>query len=154
MSWTTWKGDCVSMPTTNELAYIAGLFDGEGCIQYKQVMDTKRKDKPRRYKVWRITMEMTMTDKDIIEWVHRTLDVGTVLINVKNKSPSSKPHWKTQWRWRCGHRQAYKVCKMLWPYIQVKLHQVEKIIDHYEPEFLTDDKVVSLHQYKQNMDRE
>ena len=56
MSWTTWKGDCVSMPTTNELAYIAGLFDGEGCIQYKQVMDTKRKDKPRRYKVWRITM--------------------------------------------------------------------------------------------------
>ena len=154
MSWTTWKGDYVSMPTTNELAYIAGLFDGEGCIQYKQIMDTKRKSRPRRYKVWRITMEMSMTDKDIIDWVHKTLDVGTVLINVKNKSPSSKPHWKTQWRWRCSHRQAYKVCKMLWPYIQVKLPQVEKIIDHYEPEYLMNDKVVSLHQYRLNMDME
>ena len=61
------------MPTTNELAYIAGLFDGEGCIQYKQVMDSKRKNKPKRYKVWRITMEMSMTDKDLVEWVHRTL---------------------------------------------------------------------------------
>jgi len=43
---------------------------------------------------------------------------------------------------------------MLWPYIQLKLPQVEKIIDHYEPEFLMNDKVVSLHQYKQNMDME
>ena len=155
MSWTTWKGDCVSMPTTNELAYIAGLFDGEGCIQCKQIWEAKqRKNKPRRYKVWRITMEISMTDKDLIEWVHKTLDVGTVLINVKNKSPSSKPHWKTQWRWRCSHRQAYKVCKMLWPYIQVKLPQVEKIIDHYEPEYLMNDKVVSLHKYKENMSME
>ena len=155
MSWTIWKGDCVLMPTTNELAYIAGLFDGEGCIQCKQIWEaTRRKNKPKKYKIWRITMEMSMTDKDIIDWVHKTLDVGTVLINVKNKSPSSKPHWKTQWRWRCSHRQAYKVCKMLWPYIQVKLPQVEKIIDHYEPEFLMNDKVVSLHQYKQNMDME
>jgi hypothetical protein len=154
MSWTTWKGDCVSMLTTNELAYIAGLFDGEGCIQYKQVMDTKRKNKPKRYKVWRITMEISMVDETLIRWVHEKLDVGTVLINIKNKSPSSKPHWKTQWRWRCGYRQAYKVCKMLWPYIQLKLPQVEKIIDHYEPEFLMNDKVVSLHQYKQHMDME
>ena len=155
MSWTTWKGDYVSMPTTNELAYIAGLFDGEGCIQCKQIMEaSRRKNKPKKYKIWRITMEMSMTDKDIIDWVHRTLDVGTVLINVKNKSPSSKPHWKTQWRWRCSHRQAYKVCKMLWPYIQVKLPQVEKIIDHYEPEYLMNDKVVSLHKYRENMSME
>ena len=154
MSWTTWKGDCVSMPTTNELAYIAGLFDGEGCIQHKQIMDTKRKDKPRRYKVWRITMEISMTDKDLVEWVHRTLGEGTVLINVKNKSPSSKPHWKTQWRWRCGHRQAYRVCKLLWPFIQLKMPQVEKIINHYEPEFLMNENVVSLQVYKNNMNLE
>mgnify|MGYP001174374707 FL=1 len=155
MSWTTWKGDYVSMPTTNELAYIAGLFDGEGCIQCKQIWEaSRRKNKPKKYKIWRITMEISMVDETLIRWAHEKLDVGTVLINVKNKSPSSKPHWKTQWRWRCSHRQAYKVCKMLWPYIQLKLPQVEKIIDHYEPEYLMNDKVVSLHQYKQNMDME
>ena len=32
-----------------DYAYIAGLFDGEGCVQYKQYWDTKRKDRPRRY---------------------------------------------------------------------------------------------------------
>ena len=97
------------MITNEDAAYIAGLFDGEGCIQFKQVMDTKRKSRPKRYKVWRITMEISMVDEDIIRWVHETLGVGTVLLNVKNKSPSSKPHWKNQWRWRCSHRQAYKV---------------------------------------------
>ena len=155
MSWTIWKGDYVSMPTQTEIAYLAGLFDGEGCIQIKKQWEAKKRaGKPKRYKVWRISMEISMTDKDIIDWVHKTVGVGTVLINVKNKSPSSKPHWKTQWRWRCSHRQAYKVCKMIWPYSQVKLELVEKIIDHYEPEFLMNDKVVSLHQYKQNMDME
>ena len=143
------------MPTKTEIAYLAGLFDGEGCIQIKKQWEAKKRaGKPRRYKVWRISMEISMTDKDIIEWVHKTVGVGTVLINVKNKSPSSKPHWKTQWRWRCSHRQAYKVCKMIWPYSQVKLELVEKIIDHYEPEFLMNDKVVSLHQYKENMGME
>tara|TARA_Y100000004_G_C8606917_1_gene283014 strand:- start:32 stop:463 length:432 start_codon:yes stop_codon:yes gene_type:complete len=143
------------MPTQTEIAYLAGLFDGEGCIQIKKQWEAKKRaGKPRRYKVWRISMEISMTDKDIIEWVHKTVGVGTVLINVKNKSPSSKPHWKTQWRWRCSHRQAYKVCKMIWPYSQVKLELVEKIIDHYEPEFLMNDKVVSLHQYKENMGME
>ena len=140
--------------TTEDLSYIAGLFDGEGCIQCKQVIDTKRKSRPKRYKVWRITMEISMVDEDIIRWVHETLGVGTVLLNVKNKSPSSKPHWKNQWRWRCSHRQAYKVSKLLWPYIKLKLPKVEQIIDHYEPEFLMNDKVVSLQQYKQNMNLE
>ncbi len=25
------------------------------------------------------------------------------------------------------------MCKLLWPYAQVKLHKIEQIIDHYEP---------------------
>tara|TARA_R100001126_G_C4716399_1_gene97169 strand:+ start:76 stop:207 length:132 start_codon:yes stop_codon:yes gene_type:complete len=43
---------------------------------------------------------------------------------------------------------------MIWPYAQVKLPNIEQIIDHYEPEFLMNDKVVSLHQYKENMGME
>ncbi len=152
---TTAKRGFFMTITSEDLSYIAGLFDGEGCIQCKQVMESKRRTtKPKKYKVWRITMEISMVDEDIIRWVHQTLGVGTVLLNVKNKSPSSKPHWKNQWRWRCSHRQAYKVCKLLWPYIKLKLPKVEQIIDHYEPEFLMNDKVVSLQQYKQNMNLE
>ena len=41
--------------------------------------------------------------------------------------------YKTQWRWRCTFRDAYHVCKLLWPYTHVKLHKIEQVIDHYEP---------------------
>ena len=119
--------------TIADAAYLAGLFDGEGCVIYKQHLDTKRKDRPRRYKVWRISLEMSMTDKGVMEWVHEVTGVGKLNLNVKNKSPSSKPHYKDQWRWRCSHRDALKIAKLMWPYAQVKLHKLEQIIDHYEP---------------------
>ena len=77
-------------------------------------------------------MEMSMTDESVIRWVHEVLGVGTVRVNIKNKSPSSKPHWKDQWRWRCGFREALYVAKLLWPHAQTKLHKLEQIIDHYD----------------------
>ena len=133
--------------STHDLAYLAGLFDGEGCVQYYQRLDTKRKDRPRRYKVWRIGLEMSMTDKGVMEWVHNLVKCGQLNLNVKNKSPSSKPHYKDQWRWRCSHRDAYQVAKLMWPFAQVKLHKLEQIIDHYEPEY-KDPNVVSLEAYR------
>ena len=50
------------------LAYIAGLFDGEGHIQYKQYM-RQRKHNIRPYPTWSIRMEMAMTDQSILIWV-------------------------------------------------------------------------------------
>ena len=130
-----------------DIAYLTGLFDGEGCVQYKQYLDTKRKDRPKRYKVWRISLEMSMTDKAVMEWVYNLVNCGTFKLNIKNKSPSSKPHWKDQWRWRCSHRDAYKIAKLMWPFAQVKLHKLEQIIDHYEPSY-PDSNVVSIHGFK------
>ena len=130
-----------------DIAYFAGLFDGEGSVQYYQRLDTKRKDRPKRYKVWRISLEMSMTDKGVMRWVHELVRCGTLKLNVKNKSPSAKPHYKDQWRWRCSHRDAYEVAKLIWPFAQVKLHNLEQIIDHYEPEY-PDANVVSLENYR------
>jgi len=130
-----------------DISYLAGLFDGEGCVQYKQYLDTKRKNRPKRYKVWRISLEMSMTNKEVMEWVYNLVKCGTLKLNIKNKSPSSKPHYKNQWRWRCAHRDAYQVAKLMWPYAIVKLHQLEQIIDHYEPEHSAPN-VVSLENYR------
>ena len=136
--------------TENDKAYIAGLFDGEGCVQCKQYVTTKKKHQgPGRRKTteWRITLEISMTDQDVIRWVHEFVKCGSVTLNIKNKSPSSKPHWKDQWRWRCPHRDAYHVAKIIWPYSQVKMHQLEQIIDHYEPDY-SEPNVVSLEAYR------
>ena len=75
---------------STQLAYIAGLFDGEGCVQYKQRMETKRKNRPRRYMCWMVTLEMSMTDQDAVRWFHEIVKVGTVRLHTKNTSPSSK----------------------------------------------------------------
>jgi hypothetical protein len=53
-----------------------------------------------------------------------------------------------QWRWRCSYRDAYYVCKVLWPYAHVKLDKIQKIITHYSKEALNKNNVVSLDEYK------
>ena len=67
---------------TNNAAYIAGLFDGEGSLQCKQKWERKKKHKGEGYRktyAWRINMEIAMTDEAVIRWVHETLNVGTVI---------------------------------------------------------------------------
>ena len=107
-----------------DVAYIAGLFDGEGSVDFK-----RRKEK--RGNVQNILMRIEMTDESVLKWVHETLGVGT--IRKRNRSPSVKAHWKDRWVYSVRFREALYVCKLLWPYAQVKLHKIEQIIDHYEP---------------------
>ena len=133
-----------------QLAYIAGLFDGEGCVQFKKRMETKgrlKNGKIKRSKSTIITLEMSMTDHPIIRWVHKILKVGAVNINIKNKYPSSKPHWKDQLRWRCTHRDALKVSKLIIPYARVKRKKLQQIINHYDKFSLryTNDRDVRVH---------
>ena len=108
----------------NDIAYIAGLFDGEGSVDFK-----KRREK--RGNVQNILMRIEMTDESVLNWVHETLGVGTV--RKRNRSPSVKAHWKDRWVYSVRFRDALYVCNLLWPYAQVKLHKIEQIIDHYEP---------------------
>jgi hypothetical protein len=111
-----------------EAGYIAGLFDGNGCVTYKRQMK-KRGDK-KAYPTWNIRMEISMTDKFVIQWVHETLGVGTFAKKPPGKGQLGK---KMQYRWRCGFRDALYVSKLLWSEAKVKLHKIEQIIDHYEP---------------------
>ena len=119
-----------------DAAYIAGLFDGEGSVDF-----AKRKEK--RGNVQAILMRIEMTDETVLNWVHETLGVGTV--RKRNRSPSRKAHWKDAWVYSVRFRDALHVCKILWPYTIVKLHKIEQIIDHYEPDIQDlNDNVIDL----------
>ena len=126
----------------NDAAYIAGLFDGEGSVDFAR---RKEKKRGKTYTVQRILMRIEMTDEDVLNWVHEKLGVGTV--RKRNRSPSIKTHWKDRWVYSVRFRQAYKVAKLLWPFAQVKLHKLEQIIDQYEPEY-GDNNVVNLEDYR------
>jgi hypothetical protein len=127
----------------NDIAYIAGLFDGEGSVSYYQRKE-KQKNKKKAYNYWVIRCEMSMTDQHVMEWFYKTLDVGTLTKRLPTKSWVGR---KMQWRWRCGYRDAYSFAKIIWPHTQVKLHKIEQIIDHYNPEYNTA-KVVALEDYR------
>ena len=130
---------------TDTLAYIAGLFDGEGCVTCKQ-KPTKRTDRGDKiYKQWYIRCEISMTDKYVIDFIQETLGFGWSGEKKYTKRPK---HYKRQWRWSCGYRDALLFAKLMWPYTQVKLHKLEQIIDHYEPYEPDRKNVINLESYR------
>ena len=140
------------IPETDR-AYIAGLFDGEGCVSYKQY-NRKRANNKKAYPTWQIRLEIAMTDKSVLVWLNEILGVGTV--GEKRYKTKYTAGWKKQWRWRCSHRDAFYVCCLIWPWTHVKLPEIQKIIQHYSERKLTimNDKVVDLQEYKQLMSLE
>jgi len=131
------------MISDTDAAYIAGLFDGEGSVTYKQYTENKfNRSRGKRYKtkVWRIALEISMTDKSVLTWVHETLGCGTL-------RPKPRKEHKMQYRYRCVFRDAYYVCRVLWPFAHVKLDKITKVIEHYST--IAQDNVVNLKEYKE-----
>ena len=133
-----------------EAAYIAGLFDGEGTITYKKYPERKKKgNKVNTYNCWRISMEVAMTDKSVLIWLHQTLGVGTLTSKkVNGKRVDGTPYLK-QWRWRCTFRDAYYVCLLIWPYAHTKLSKINKILEHYYN--LKQNNIVDIRDYKESL---
>ena len=130
---------------SDTVAYIAGLFDGEGCVTCKQ-KPTKRADRGDKiYKQWYIRCEISMTDKYVIDFIQETLGFGWSGEKKYTKRPK---HYKRQWRWSCGYRDALLFAKLMWPYAQVKLHKLEQIIDHYETYEPDRKNVINLESYR------
>ena len=101
-----------------DISYIAGLFDAKGIVSH-------------RNKVWK--MEISMADKNVMELVHETLECGELR------------KIKKQWRWKFLGKDCFFMAKLLWSYTTVKLHKIEQIIDHYEPDIQdVDDNLVDL----------
>ena len=145
------------MISQNDIAYIAGLFDGEGSIYFAKRIEKKKKHKGKGYRTsmsQRISMEITMTDRSVLEWVHEVLGVGT--LNKKPRKGLRKDGTKylMQYRWRCTFRDAYYVCRLLWPYAHTKLPKIQQVIDHYGDYKIMNNKVVNLEDYRRIMSLE
>ena len=91
------------IPETDR-AYIAGLFDGEGSIYYTRRPERKKKHKGDGYRIsnaMRISMEITMTDRSVLEYVHQILNVGTLVKKPRKGFRKDGTRYLTQWKWRC-----------------------------------------------------
>ena len=141
------------IPDTDK-AYIAGLFDGEGSIYFAKRAEKKKKHKGKGYRIsnsQRSSMEITMTDRSVLQWVHEVLGVGTLVKKPRKGLRKDGTKYLMQWKWRCTFRDAFYVCCLLWPFAHTKLPKIQQIIDHYANEKLKNKNVVDLEMYRKNV---
>ena len=145
------------MISSEDIAYIAGLFDGAGSIHFKRAPEKKKKHKGKSGYRWsnslRLSMEITMTDKSVLVWVHEVLGVGTLTKKPRKGKRVDGTKYLMQYRWRCTFRDAFYVCRLLWPYAHTKLPKIQQVIEHYSG-VLMNDKIVDLSEYKKSMSLE
>ena len=140
-----------------DIAYIAGLFDGEGSIHYKRGPEKKKKHNGEGHRIsnsMRISMEITMTDHSVLIWVHEVLGVGTLTPKKVKGRRKDGTKYLNQYRWRCTFRDAYQVCLLIWPFAHVKLPKIQQIIEHYASEKIMEGNVVDLKKYREVMNLE
>lgn len=145
------------MIAQTDIAYIAGLFDGEGSIHFKRGPEKKKKHNGEGHRIsnsMRISMEITMTDHSVLIWVHEVLGVGTLTPKKVKGRRKDGTKYLNQYRWRCTFRDAYQVCLLIWPFAHVKLPKIQQIIEHYASEKIMEGNVVDLKRYREVMNLE
>jgi len=118
--------------TATERAYVAGIVDGEGSIEYTQRSRTRhdRKGSPT-HKVWNIRMEVPQVDGRLIDYLMETTAEG---VRDMKRFPGND-NWQDQHRWRVGYRGVYRVLKQIDKYLIVKKEKSQLVIKHYDKIF-------------------
>jgi hypothetical protein len=110
-----------------ELAYIAGMLDGEGTIsinRHKRT-DIKLNTPSLRYKLF---INVVNTNEDVIRFIHKIFGVG----NVQFRDRSKEFHRQNQFKWQVDGDKAKDVLKSLLPYMIIKKEETEIAIEFQE----------------------
>ena len=115
-----------------EAAYVAGIIDGEGWVEYRYVNRTRntRPGKPV-YRTLIVRMEVPQVDGRLIDYLMATTAEGNRDIKRFPKNPT----YQDQHRWRLSHHGVYRVLKQVYKYLIVKKEKAKLVIDHYDKKF-------------------
>ena len=115
-----------------ERAYVAGIIDGEGWVEYRYVQ-RRRNTRPGKpvYKTLIVRMEVPQVDGRLIDYLIATTAEG----NRDIKRYPNHPTYKDQHRWRVSHHGCYRVLKQIYKYLIVKREKAKLIINYYDKKF-------------------
>src|SRR5690242_18360085 len=99
------------MMTETEIAWLAGLLEGEGCF----TLANKKTGQP--------AVTINMTDRDVIERAAALMGAKNVLIKKREK-----PHWKTAFVAQIRGYKAEKVMSIVLPHMGAR--RSSKIIEN------------------------
>ena len=115
-----------------EQAYVAGIIDGEGWIEFRR-KPMRRNNRPGKpiHNVLIIRMEVPQVDGRLIDYMMEVTGEGSRDI----KRFPNHPTYQDQHRWRCCHHGCYRLLKQIYKFLIVKREKAKLIIDHYDKKF-------------------
>jgi len=113
--------------TTAELAWLAGLLEGEGCFR---VREDQRK-RVRNYLVPRVFMNQT--DEDVVRRAAKLAGVGRVYGPYRNGGNGHQSHYKPVWQFMVEGPDALWLMEQLYPYMgQRRQAKIDEILTEFE----------------------
>lgn len=112
----------VDLITVIDLAWLAGLLEGEGSFFVNERKNDKRTPAAR--------ISMQSTDKDVLDRVHFLLGGSLSNAIVRKNRPNAKPAW--QW---CLSNTSYcvELCKRLYPLMSERRQgQINSIFERFD----------------------
>lgn len=98
-----------------DLAYTAGIIDGEGCISLS------RYGKGDTYYI-SLSVSVGNTNEWLIQWLKFSYGGRTILKGGKNRQGKN---WKPCWEWIISSNEALDFLRLLYPYLRLKKAQTE-----------------------------
>ncbi len=105
-----------------DLAYIAGIIDGEGSISIIHASPRRRNPGGEIY----AQVGVTNTNEWLIQWLHFNFG-GGVNMEKAGRNPLSK---QNIWRWNLSHQKARTFLVLILPYLRIKRQEAELAILH------------------------
>lgn len=121
-----------------KIAYLAGIIDGEGSI-----MLWKSKASPSLRGQFNLRVNITSTDKILIEWLYENF--GGHCYECNAPSRKANPHWKKQFIWTVARPKLLDFLKEIHPFLVIKKDRCEVAIKFRETfvgkgRYLTEEK--------------
>lgn len=104
-----------------ELAWAAGLFDGEGHV----AIGTSRPHNTNRSQIYYMFVALNMTDPAAVSRFHTIVGVGSIRAVTKQPSTKNNNARKTLYMWRATTQEAAVCLEKLLPYLCNKRPQAE-----------------------------
>ena len=108
------------MSGKEELAYIAGLFDGEGTVMISRLNCKNRQVKFQ----YQLRVSIANCNKEILEWV-KSVFAGKIYWNNQAKVRNSNGKVKPCYRWAIYDNNAEVFLRAIFPYLKLKRLQAE-----------------------------
>lgn len=110
-----------------DIAWIAGLLEGEGCFSICTRKTSKHDHKS-------LAIHCEMTDEDTIEKLHRVTKCGTINVRKNTSGRRDDRNRKQTWIWSVqNHAGIYKVCCAIYPHMSKRRQEkIKELIEYVE----------------------